>query len=191
MNRSPDDPRVQQTRCALLGAFNGLILHRSYDRIHVDDIAHDAGVGRSTFYEHFRNKDELFRHSVSAVLVPLADATTSDAGHGALAHMLQHVRQNIRATRALLCGEPGVQVCRRLAELIEPRLAERFASRGTAPLIPVPLVAAQIAEMQLGLLRAWLSNHHDCDALTLADAIGTASRAVADSQSRPAAETRV
>ena len=52
------DRRIQRTRSALLQAFVSLLLEpRRYDQIKVGDIVERANVGRSTFYEHFRNKD--------------------------------------------------------------------------------------------------------------------------------------
>ena len=54
------DRRVERTRLAILRAFRDLVLTREYDAISVRDIAAAADVGRSTFYEHFDDKDDVF-----------------------------------------------------------------------------------------------------------------------------------
>ncbi|MFD7842339.1 TetR/AcrR family transcriptional regulator [Nocardia sp. NPDC059764] len=54
-----DDRRVRRTRAALHRALIELMLTRPYARITVRDIIDRADVGRSTFYAHYRDKDDL------------------------------------------------------------------------------------------------------------------------------------
>lgn len=53
------DRRVQKTLEALHQALIELILKKGYDGITVKDILDKANVGRSTFYAHYSNKEEL------------------------------------------------------------------------------------------------------------------------------------
>lgn len=53
------DRRVQKTRALLHEALDSLIREKPYDEIVVKEILERANVGRSTFYMHFRDKDEL------------------------------------------------------------------------------------------------------------------------------------
>ncbi|MFC9998001.1 TetR/AcrR family transcriptional regulator [Nocardia sp. NPDC127526] len=53
------DRRVRRTRMALHIALIELMKERSYARITVQDIIDRADVGRSTFYAHYRDKDDL------------------------------------------------------------------------------------------------------------------------------------
>ena len=57
------DRRVQKTHQHLHEALMALILEKNYDEITVQDILDRANVGRSTFYCHFSDKDELFYKS--------------------------------------------------------------------------------------------------------------------------------
>lgn len=54
------DPRVERTKHALGAALIELMLERPFDTITVQDVLNRAGVGRATFYTHFRNKRDLF-----------------------------------------------------------------------------------------------------------------------------------
>jgi len=58
MEKTPDR-RVQRTRRLLHKALMSCILEKKYESITVQEILDRADVGRSTFYVHFRDKDEL------------------------------------------------------------------------------------------------------------------------------------
>src|ERR1700736_6489220 len=88
------DRRVARTQSLVLGAFYDLIIERGYDGFTVRDLIDRADVGRSTFYEHFENKDDVFERSVAVPLTTLADALVasepSDKLHGIVEHFWQN-----------------------------------------------------------------------------------------------------
>lgn len=53
------DARVRRTRDALGDALVALMLEKPFDTITVQDVLDRAHVGRSTFYSHFSDKDDL------------------------------------------------------------------------------------------------------------------------------------
>ena len=53
------DPRTVRTYRALSGALVDLMRTREFSEITVQDLLDRAGVGRATFYSHFRNKDDF------------------------------------------------------------------------------------------------------------------------------------
>lgn len=58
------DPRVKRTRDLIQKSFFDLLGEKGFDAITVGDIAARATVNRATFYAHFRDKYELFDHSI-------------------------------------------------------------------------------------------------------------------------------
>jgi AcrR family transcriptional regulator len=62
------DRRVRRTRGLLHEALASLIHEKSYDAIVVKEILGRADVGRSTFYAHFRDKDELLVSGIHDLL---------------------------------------------------------------------------------------------------------------------------
>src|SRR5437867_644732 len=53
------DRRVRRTTRALIEALVALVLEKRYDAITIQDLLDRADVGRSTFYAHYRGKDDL------------------------------------------------------------------------------------------------------------------------------------
>jgi AcrR family transcriptional regulator len=62
------DRRIQKTKDLLHQALGSLIREKPYDEIVVQEILDRANVGRSTFYTHFRDKDELLISSIHDIL---------------------------------------------------------------------------------------------------------------------------
>jgi AcrR family transcriptional regulator len=58
------DRRILRTRDTLGDALVELMHEKSFDEITVQDVLDRAGVGRSTFYEHYRDKNDLFLSDV-------------------------------------------------------------------------------------------------------------------------------
>ena len=54
------DRRVRRTRNALGDALMALMQEHPFESITVQDILDRAQIGRSTFYAHYRDKDDLF-----------------------------------------------------------------------------------------------------------------------------------
>jgi len=54
--------RVHRTQQALRESLLALIVEKGYDRTTVDDVLRRADVGRTAFYAHFENKQDLLLH---------------------------------------------------------------------------------------------------------------------------------
>jgi AcrR family transcriptional regulator len=77
--------RVQKTRHLLHQALASLVRKKPYDAISVEEILDRANVGRSTFYAHFGDKDQLLASSARDMVrfVPDARLPMSAARHEA------------------------------------------------------------------------------------------------------------
>ncbi|HEY0779285.1 MAG TPA: TetR/AcrR family transcriptional regulator [Gemmatirosa sp.] len=76
------DPRAARTTRALGRALITLLEERAFDAITVQDILDRAGVGRTTFYAHYRNKHDVLYSSyegVFASLEPLVERPVAGA----------------------------------------------------------------------------------------------------------------
>jgi AcrR family transcriptional regulator len=163
MGRS--DARVERTRKALIGAFVALFFERPYARISVGAIVARARVGRSTFYEHFVDKEDLLAASMGGVLTVLASSVDRGASAAAMKHTIDHFAANADQARALLGGSARRPIARALAAKIEARLAARGGwTAGRA-------VAVALSEAILGTIAAWLRGEIDQSSREIADVL--------------------
>ena len=80
LEKNMKDRRIQKTHHLLRGALTSLIGEKPYDSIVVKEILDRANVGRSTFYTHFRDKDELLVSGIHDILGPVQSPTRPLAG---------------------------------------------------------------------------------------------------------------
>ncbi|MFN7930604.1 MAG: TetR/AcrR family transcriptional regulator [Blastocatellia bacterium] len=70
------DRRAQRSRDALGNALIKLMYEKPFDSITVQDVLDEAGVSRSTFYTHFRDKDDLFLSDTDEFFQHMANLLT-------------------------------------------------------------------------------------------------------------------
>ncbi|MEM6937755.1 MAG: TetR/AcrR family transcriptional regulator [Pseudomonadota bacterium] len=160
------DRRKQRTRKAIIQAFNELFFEAELDDIRVADIVARANVGRSTFYEHFGNAQQVFLAAFSYPLSILAAALAGDANAAELEVLLEHLWDNRRRARKTFSGRGRDQIGRLLRQLLEERCRDLPGDRR---LNPVQAVAR--TEQAMGLVRAWLLGELACSRDELKQAI--------------------
>jgi AcrR family transcriptional regulator len=141
MSRKVMDSRGPHTRAALQRAFKSLLRTRPYESIAVEEICRLANVGRSTFYTHFRSKDDLKRSGVEALRRQLLERQKNAAQsnhnerHPALtftSDLFSHARDHVDHYRALVGGRGGTVVLQTLKQTVtDLARAELSASSGS------------------------------------------------------------
>ena len=66
------DARVVRTRDRLGDALIALLLEKSFDDVTVQEVLDRAGVSRSTFYAHYKDKNDLFLSDIDQFLESIA-----------------------------------------------------------------------------------------------------------------------
>ncbi len=127
MHGPADDPRRIRTREGLRRAFREIVLEKRWSQIRVAEVFTRAGVGRSTFYEHFRNKDDLLRDGLAEPFAPLAAAAAGCADPDELYEAFSHFWVYRRIGAAMLTGGARGLAVRLLTEMIEARLKQPAA----------------------------------------------------------------
>jgi AcrR family transcriptional regulator len=175
------DRRSARTRQALSSAFVELILARGYEAVTVADIIERANVGRSTFYLHYAGKEALLAQSLERPCRGLAACVGGAATAQTLTPLLEHFRGQRRLNRGFF-EYPLRPLCvKSLAAAIERNLA-LLARAGHAarrpPLLPRPLLALLLAEMQVALIAHWLAGALTVTAAVIAQALIDNTRAM-------------
>jgi len=172
------DRRTARTRTALMSAFVELMLTRGFPDVSVEDIAARADVGRSTFYLHFRSKDDILKQSLTRPSGALAALVGQEVPIASVIAQLEHFYSQRKINRVFFAEPARAIWVRCLADLIEPRLAQLLrASRGTRPILALSLIATQIAETQIALIANWLTSRNTAKADAIADALIATTRA--------------
>jgi len=157
------DARIARTRRRLQEALFELAGERGLDHVSVSDIAERAEVNRSTFYQHYADKETL--------LADALDLVAEQAGAGlegivvftddpplVLVRFLEYVDEHARLYRSVFT-EPGYGiVLLRLREHIRDAVVDVGGRPETVTPRDVPLevMAAGIAGSIVGVMGAWL-----------------------------------
>lgn len=164
MKAAKPDRRVQRTRGLLRDALVSLILEKGYQKITVQDLIDRANVGRSTFYSHYRDKEDLLfsgfdelahdlhRHTLSP------QATEDDREH--LLHSLEffiHADNNKELYMAMIESGGGEQLLeigrQHMQNHIEAHLIH-YPSVGKD--IPLAVITNFLAGSLLSMIIWWL-----------------------------------
>jgi AcrR family transcriptional regulator len=101
MSDHAQDRRTAKTIAALRSALIELMMEKHYDSITVQDIIDGANVGRSTFYSHFRDKEDLLVGDWKRFFQMIADFTNILAADAQPIAPIQPVLSHLRDMQAL------------------------------------------------------------------------------------------
>jgi len=166
MRNTKADRRSQRTRDLLNAALIELMLEQPYDNITVQDIIDRANVGRSTFYAHYLDKEDLLVSGFTQVLDILRQHVEQRGqsdwrARSGLAFFFEHVQTHQQLYKALVRGG-GIELLykkghERLRQNIEQHLVV-LVPPGRSPAAPLALAADYMAGAILTMLRWWLDN---------------------------------
>ncbi|MBI4789044.1 MAG: TetR/AcrR family transcriptional regulator [Chloroflexi bacterium] len=164
------DRRVQRTRQLLGAALLALIVEKGYAAITVQDILDRANLGRSTFYAHFRDKDDLlageFEHFKELFeqfdAQPPAEGQRRRSGECSLSlAFFRHAGEQHRLYKAMV-GKSGGETVRKLlyqyiSGLMKSHLEQSIPDDENMA-VPREVVVHYFISSFLALLTYWLDN---------------------------------
>ena len=171
MTRKQPDRRVQRTRRLLHKALMSQVLEKKYESITVQEILDRADVGRSTFYTHFHDKDELLVSGFENVksLLKTAQATAREfpgKSHekiiGFSLAMFEHAHEYRAVNRALL-GSHAEAIVRRqvhsaLEGIVGPEIKAAMERRKQGGfVVPPELLTHFLVSTYISVLTWWLN----------------------------------
>ncbi len=165
MRNQKQDRRSERTRRTLDRALFELMVEKRYDAITVQDIIDRANVGRSTFYAHYQDKEDLAMSSLEHMLDRLGEDFGQDASKGErilyTVGLFQHAQEQYPVFKALTMGrgfdlffEKGQTY---LSKQVEMRVRS-WLPKGQKPQVPLPIVSNHVAGAFVALFKWWLDN---------------------------------
>lgn len=157
------DRRSQRTQRILHEASMSLIQEKRYEDITVQDIIDRADVGRSTFYAHFQDKDDLMIYGFMHLMEYLTEAVSQPGGESQrllpTCELLEHVQESQHLMRSMINGRGFELFMEKGQEYWSSKIAADLQARlpaGQQPTVPIPVIAQFAAGTMVTMLRWWL-----------------------------------
>lgn len=168
VQRKPDR-RIERTKHALRDALMQLVIERGYESITVQDIVERANVARTTFYLHYKDKDDLLFRGMRDVYDTLIEGMlktpdrvpqltesmivddSSDFKH--IAEHAEFYKEIIgpKGSMAFLTAVRNFSAALFLDDTVIP-----FSKMQVTPRVPRELTAYFLAGAQIGVVYWWL-----------------------------------
>jgi len=164
MERNKEDRRVRRTRQLIQDALISLLKEKRYEDISVQDVIERADIARSTFYVHYKDKDDL--------LVGDQGIFVRNLGHDAILSWdkenqsafpayiwFQHIQAQ-EATLKIIAKDPALELAMKtmrgiIRHAVQLNMQDRL-KQGENAAIPPMLVMDYLADTFMSLTRWWL-----------------------------------
>ena len=155
---------MQKTKASLHTALIGLAREKPYPSIVVKEILDRANVGRSTFYTHFRDKDDLLESGIYDVLRSLQDLPRRSSAPERLVAfslpLLRHIDEHRRTAGPRMGREGRATMHAHMEDVLTTVIADQLATamRVSRAETPMDLVARYVASTFVLVLNQWVEN---------------------------------
>jgi AcrR family transcriptional regulator len=162
------DRRVERTRQLLLQALFSLIQEKGFDAVTVQDIIDRANVGRSTFYVHFVDKEDLLVQAMDPFSADLKERQRKALREGgaseqrafAFTHELFTHADGHRDVFRAVVGKQSAHILQRHFQRMQVELVREevkaMASASSSNAVLLEAVIQYVASALFGLLAWWI-----------------------------------
>lgn len=162
------DRRIQKTQNLLREALASLMAQKPYDSIVIKEILERANVGRSTFYTHFQDKDDLLVSSIHEMIASVQSAKMrrSKVWYERLLWFslpIFEYHYGHRHDGRLAMGHRGraiqhSRLAQVLAEILSDAIRTEFAGRRKTNAPPADLIAQYVSSTFVLVLDWWIAS---------------------------------
>jgi AcrR family transcriptional regulator len=162
---SIEDRRVRRTQQALSFALITLVLEKGYDAITIQNLLDRADVGRSTFYSHYRGKEDLLLRSFARLLESLDRNMAQDDSVNPRLAPVRELFRHVEEMQSFIQALGRARMLDRLYQIgtnqVSRTIADRLATRPFESgrlIVPLPVIANAAAGALFALLKWWVDN---------------------------------
>ncbi len=161
------DRRINRTRKLMQEALMALIVEKGYEAVTVQDILDRADVGRSTFYAHYRSKDQLLLSGFGRLRALFEQQRQSLRAAGAggtefnmILELFRHFGQNHKLYKAIAAGQSGEMILKYLHRYLYDMLIvpHKTLVKNRKTPVPIEITTHWIVTSLLSLVIWWLDN---------------------------------
>jgi AcrR family transcriptional regulator len=172
MKKVTEDRRPLKTRKALRTTLVSLMREKNYEAISVQDILDRADIGRSTFYTHYRDKNELLIDGLEGLREFLQEAQKSAASESRHSYekvigfslaMFEHAHGHKDVFLSLVNGQGWTIVSKNLEEIIVQLMkkeARSLYNKTSASGIPFDLFIDFLGATFIAVITWWAQYKH-------------------------------
>jgi AcrR family transcriptional regulator len=166
------DRRVQRTRQLLNEALRSLLVEKGYEAITVQNIIDRANLGRSTFYAHYQDKEDLLLSGMEEIVHSLIrgveDSPIEDERKGKSRRILsalpvfRHAQEQFDLHKAMVAGRGSDVIMKSIQNHLSHHIQEQIElllPDGQTASVPPLVMANYLAGTLLTLLVWWLDNN--------------------------------
>lgn len=166
------DRRIRRTQQLIQNALIALIAEKGYEKVTIQDIIDRANVGRSTFYAHYRDKEDLLLRGVAEIaygdevdeqVAKEMKRRSSTGASGTLTTlpMLMHVQQNRQIHEAMFKQSNENAILEKgttyLCANIKAQLTEMLGE-GHEASVPLSFLARYLTGGLIEMTKWWLES---------------------------------
>lgn len=159
------DQRARRTRERLGNAFLSLILEKDFESVTIQDVLDRASVGRSTFYLHFRDKNDLllcqFERFLGTMSTMLSERNEISSRVAPVTEMFAHLHDVQPLLRTLAAAGRLNDFFDLAQDYFTRSIEQRLKASKRLPAMSAPELTARSAAITgslLSLLRWWLDH---------------------------------
>ncbi|WP_225725824.1 MULTISPECIES: TetR/AcrR family transcriptional regulator [unclassified Nocardia] len=175
------DRRILRTRRRLAEALLDLTQEKDFDAISITDITERADVSRVTFYDHYRDRDDLLIAALGESLDEITGAARSavevvcatDEPPESLRMLFRHIHSRVGLYRRML----GPQGSARFADVLRSRLTDTLRDTvvqpGALTGVPQAVFTDYVAGALIGVIYGYVHAEPTPDSDDIARAVWT------------------
>jgi len=164
MKRTKPDRRRLRTQRLLQTALTALMAEKPYEQITIRDILDRANVGRTTFYAHYQDKQDLLLRGVAGMerkpAAPGQRPACLDAPQTISTQaMFTHVSQNKPLHEVMFRNSPEQTLRDKGTAFLYANLTaqlQALTGPGVEPPVPIPLLAHYLTGGLMSLVKWWM-----------------------------------
>lgn len=173
----PVDLRIKKTYRALFDAFTELLEEHRFEDLTVAMLCDRAMIRRTTFYKHFRDKNDYFAFYIDELMSGLPQKRAGEGGTvsaddvrvlrhevftDAMDLILAHEQLMDNILASSMSGMLTSMICDRIARSIRERVMSALDEDALAP-VPLDTTAESVAGGIIRLFTMWWESGHDLE----------------------------